>query len=181
MKLYSVLILLSLSTQASALDYQIEIGQHSGGDRITTGVFTTGYVSTINAGEGFSISGGLVFNYGDKYAARFKYGSKREHIEAVNGSLNWEKNTADALLMYKINSDIQIGGGLTYHTNVELRGTGVADGSDKFDNALGALAEVDYFWDPKSYIGLVFTAIDYEINGFTFSGNSSGIVIGGIF
>ena len=87
----------------------------------------------------------------------------------------------EALFIYKINSDIQIGAGLTYHTNVELRGTGVLESSYKFDNALGALAEIDYFWDPKSYIGLVFTAIDYEINGSTFNGNSSGIVIGGIF
>ena len=93
MKLSSIFILLSLSTQANAFDYQLEIGQHSGGDRITTVVYTTGYVAPIEAGEGFSISAGLVFNFGEKFATRFKYGSKKEHVEGINGSSNWERGT----------------------------------------------------------------------------------------
>lgn len=180
MKYFPILILLVLSSQAKAIDFQLEVGIHKGGEVVTGATYTTGFVKTIDAGDGTSYAAGIVFNF-DKFATRFKYGTKKADIEGINGSLNWERNTTEALLMRKIGDDVQIGVGLTYHSNVEIRGTQVLDGSTKFDNALGVLAEIDYFWDPKSYIGLSFTSIEYEINNTSFDGSSIGVVIGGIF
>ncbi len=180
MKYFSLLILLALSSQANAADYQIEFGIHGGGDEVANVTFVSGNTKTIEGGGLFSLSAGLVFDH-DSYTSRFKLGIKKDSIDATNGSLNWDRITADVLLMYKLNEDVQIGAGLTYHSSIELSGSGVVAGSAKFDNALGFMMEADYFWDTKSYIGLSLTAIDYKISGSTFSGNSLGVVIGGIF
>jgi len=180
MKYFIAIILFTLSTYANAVDFQIELGLHDGGDELASVSFTSGSTESINAGGFLSFSVGLVFDHGD-YASRFKYGIKNDSIDATNGSIDWDRNVADALLMYKVNNDIQIGAGITHHSNVELSGTGVVSGSVQFDNALGFLLEADYFWDTKSYIGLSFTSIDYKTNNTTVDGNSIGIVVGGIF
>ena len=180
MRYLTLLFLLTLPAQASAVDFLLELGVHGGGDEIANVTFVSGNTESIDAGGLISLSAGLVFDHGD-FASRFKFGIKTDSIDATNGSIDWDKNMADILLMYKVDDDIQIGAGLTYHSSIELSGSGVVAGVAKFDNALGFVVEADYFWDKKSYIGLSFTSIDYEINTLSYDGSSIGLVIGGIF
>ena len=180
MKYVYFIILLALSFRAHAVDFQLELGVHGGGDEVANVTFISGNTKSIDAGGLLSLSAGLVFDH-DSFTSRFKFGVKKDSIDATNGSLDWSRTVADILLMYKLNKDVQIGAGLSYHSNIELSGSGVVAGLAKFDNALGLVTEADYFWDSKSYIGLTFTAIDYEINGTIFNANSFGLVIGGIF
>lgn len=180
MKYLPFLLLLIFSSPAKAVDFQLELGVFGGGDELANVTFVSGNSESINAGGLLSLSMGLVFDHGD-FTTRFKYGIKADTIEATNGSIDWTRNIADLLIMYKATEDVQMGIGLTYHSNVELSGSGVVAGLAEFDNAVGFLAEIDYFWDAKSYIGLSFTSIDYERNGLSFNGNSFGVVIGGIF
>jgi len=180
MKYLSYLFLFALSTQAKAVDFLLEFGIHGGGDEIANVTFVSGNTKSIDGGGLLAFSVGLVFDHGD-YTSRFKYGLKTDSIDAVNGSLDWDRYVGEAMLMYKIDSDLQVGAGISYHTGVELSGTGVVAGSAKFDDAVGLVIEADYFWDDKSYLGLSFTSIDYEINGVNFNGSSVGLLIGGIF
>ena len=180
MKTISYLFLFLLSTQAKAVDFLLEFGVHGGGDEIANVTFVSGNTKSIDGGGLLALSAGLVFDHGS-FASRYKFGFKTDSIDAVNGSLDWDRFVGEVMFMYKVDSDIQIGAGISYHTDVELSGTGVVAGSAKFDDAVGFVVEADYFWDSKSYFGLSFTSIDYEINGATFDGSSVGLLIGGVF
>ena len=97
MKFFLVTILLTLSTYANAVDFQIELGLHDGGDELASVTFTSGSTESINAGGFISFAVGLVFDHGD-YASRFKFGIKNDSIDATNGSIDWDRMVADALL-----------------------------------------------------------------------------------
>jgi len=179
-KLLTVVLILLPVSNASAIDFLIEAGFHQGGDRLVSVTFLSGNTESIDAGDGVSISAGAVADHGS-FEMRYKAGIKFDSIDAANGSLDWDRYTFDALAMYKYSKSWKIGAGLTYHVDPELSGSGIISGSAKFDNAVGLMAEVDYFWNNIGYVGLVITAIDYEINGVEFDGNSVGINVGGIF
>ena len=182
LKFLTAMLLLTPLSNANAIDFLIEAGLHTGGDKLINVPFTSGESESIYAGDLLSVSVGAVADHGS-FEMRYKYGYKFDSITALNGSVDWERNTIDVLAMYKYNTNWRLGGGLTYHLNPEVSGTGVVSGSVKYDDSLGFMAEADYFWGNgnSGYFGLVFTAIDYDIGSVSISGNSIGINVGGIF
>jgi len=77
--------------------------------------------------------------------------------------------------------DWRFGGGLTYHISPELRSTFDNDRfTDEFNNALGAIVQIQY--EPTDFfaIGLKGTFIEYELKRDTSqkaNGNSLGLVL----
>jgi len=177
------LILLSVTSIARA-DVLLEAGLHFGGDELASATFTSGSTASIDAGGFISLSIGNAFDISDNLEGRITLGWKFDTIDATNGSVDWQRFPLNALLLYKHN-DWRFGGGLTYHINPELTSSGAASEPDvKFDDALGFMGEIDYFFSPTAYVGAQFTVIEYDtipntqVNDVSVDGNSAGVVVG---
>ena len=56
---------------------------------------------------------------------------------------------------------LRLGGGVTYHLNPDLSGSGVISGLDvSFNNALGTLLQADYRITDKMNLGARYTTLD---------------------
>lgn len=162
--------------------FLMEAGLHAGGDPLIKAPYTNGDIATIDAGEGLALSLGVLF---DKpyVQTRLKLGWRYTGILANNGDIDWTRLPIDAVVLYKLDR-WRFGGGLTYHLNPRLKGSGAADYIDvDFASTLGALAEIDYFVSRKVYLGGVFTLIKYDAKEYaiTTNANSLGIQAGVVF
>ncbi|MGD8927146.1 MAG: hypothetical protein PVG20_09855 [Thioalkalispiraceae bacterium] len=177
------LLLISQSAQAE-LDFLGQIGLHGGGDNIVTALFTDGSSEDIKAGEFLSIDLGMAWDMGI-LEGRITGGWKYDTITASNGDLDFTRYTSQALLLFAA-GDWRFGGGAAYHFGIKLDGSGVASGADaNYDNALGYVAEIDYYFSEQAYFGIQYLNIEYDRNtdfgqtAATFDGSSVGIVFAG--
>jgi len=82
----------------------------------------------------------------------------------------------------------EIGAGLSYHLNPshELEFSNIASGTVDFDNASGLFLQYNYIFSQSAsssngnntYVGIKYTAMDYEADNFIFDANSLGIYLG---
>lgn len=175
---FSLVIVFLLPINTHAVNILLQAGLHFGGDDLITATFTNGDTEKLKAGQLISLSAGLGINAAENLEARFMAGVKFDTINAENGDLDFYRYPVEALLMYKANEKVFIGGGLSYHLNPSISGDGVASNANiDFDNALGFAVELDYLLSNGGYFAFKLTSIDYEAFGQSFSGNS----IGGLF
>jgi hypothetical protein len=84
---------------------------------------------------------------------------------------------------------VRLGGGLAYQLDPKFKASGdLANGTVKFDNALGYVVQLDYLSKTHPNArggidwGVRYTATDYEVDGVkTATGNGLGIFVGGVF
>jgi hypothetical protein len=170
----------------SASDVVLETGLHFGGDTFATVLFSSGDSVDINAGELFSFAVGGIIPVGRNLETQVTLGWKYEGTSAVNGDVSFERYPLNVLLFYR-GGNWRWGGGLTYHLNPQVDGSGVGAGlKADFKDALGFVAEVDYQFN-VFYLGARATFVDYETvsSSFTskerFNGDSVGIIFGARF
>lgn len=185
-KLYLFALITFLSFPAYAVDLVLEMGLHDGGDDLVTATFSSGDSETLEAGGLYHFSVGAGFDIAQDWVSRITFGIKEDSITASNGDIKFTRYPIDALFLYRVDQWM-IGGGLTYHTGVELDGSGLASPLNAdFDDALGVILEVDYRFG-KAYVGGRYTIIDYDtvpsasVNAATVDGNSIGVVLGAKF
>lgn len=160
--------------------FLMEMGLHYGGDEMVEVVYTNGDSSDTDGGEGVALSLGVSID-APAVETRLKAGWKYKGISASNGDIDWQRFPIDALVLYKVDQ-WRFGGGLTYHLNPTFRGSGVASVLDvDFDNALGALAEIDFYVSPQLYLGAVYTMIEYEPKGLDATVNADSIGVQAAF
>src|SRR5262249_10568274 len=83
-------------------------------------------------------------------------------IHAGNGDIDWSVLPLDALVFYRI-PNWRFGGGLTYHMNPKLKGSGDASGLEAdYKNGLGWVLQADYMSGEKIKLGLRYTAVKYK-------------------
>src|SRR5215831_18912615 len=111
-------------------------GIEGGGDEIAS--TTDG--GSLRANELFSLGGGASFLNDAKdlefqLTLAWKYGN----LNASDGKVSFTRFPLDALVFYRFQK-VRVGGGVTYHLNPSLSGSGSASPIDgfKFNNALGA-------------------------------------------
>jgi len=177
------LLLVSQSARAE-LDFLGQIGLHGGGDDVVTALFTDGSSEEIKAGEFLAIDLGIAWDMGIM-EGRITGGWKYDTITAENGDLDFSRYTAQGLLLFAA-GDWRFGGGVAYHFAIELDGSGVASGADaEYDDALGYVAEIDYYFSEKVYVGVQYLDIEYDRttafgqSAATFDASSIGVVIAG--
>lgn len=166
------------------VDFIAGMGLHSGGDTLATVIFTDGSNEKIKAGELVSIDLGMVWDM-ESMEGRAMIGMKNDQITATNGDLDFTRYTSQIMLFYPLER-WYFGGGLTYHFDIELDGSGQASVANaKYRNALGYMAEIDYYFNSWFFIGLQYTDIEYDRSTSygkserTFDGSSIGIVFAG--
>jgi Outer membrane protein beta-barrel domain len=183
MKRSIVLLLLVSPLQLFAAEWRpfVKAGYDIGGDAIAEVVFTNGDRETIRANEGFYFGGGASMltdsrNMEIELSAAFKIGG----VTGSNGEVDWRRFPLEALWFHRFER-VRVGGGLTYHVNPKLDGSGVIGGLDtKFDNALGVVLQGDWRFNENFTVGLRYTSIEYKVSGASAKakGNGLGVTVG---
>lgn len=151
-----------------------------GGDTLITVTFSTGSTESIKANQGLSLGGGVsIANDAGDIETELSLSYKFYTVSASNGDVTFSRWPLDALVFYRL-PELRVGGGLTYHLNPELSGSGFAGGLNvNFDNALGLLLQADYRVTPKINLGIRYTSLDYKVrvNGASATAKSNGVGI----
>jgi len=159
----------------------IEVSFEGGGDELVTidHDYENDYI--IDAGDGLNLAMGMSINNPVKhFETQLTVGYKFDTNSASNGDVTWSMIPITAIGFFKI-PDWRFGGGLTYHISPELRSTFDNNRfTDEFNNALGAIIQIQY--EPTSFlaIGLKGTFIEYELKGDPSqkaNGNNLGLVL----
>lgn len=175
----------ALSTPALAeIKGVAHLGYEFGGDNILNARYTDGSSSTIDAGDGLLVSGGIAYLFNEQFALQTTIGWKYQTIQqADNGGADFTRFPLEALLQYTF-SKVRMGGGVTRHLSPKLSTDGVLKPyGASFDDATGAVLQLDYVTDFGLIWGVRRTNISYTIKNtdIDVDGNSWGIHITGQF
>ncbi|MBI1423573.1 MAG: hypothetical protein GC149_08925 [Gammaproteobacteria bacterium] len=167
----------------SDVHFLLEAGVHTGGDELIHVTFSDGSTASIKGGSLVTLGAGLAANITDKLELRFVENYKADSVNASNGSIDFTRWVSNLLLLYRVDK-WKLGGGLTHHRNIKLKGDGVASVLNvNFDDAVGTVLEADYQFGPHAYFGGQYTNIKYPVTGLSskVDGSSIGVVIGYVF
>lgn len=175
-----------ITSPAMAMDvnWHYKAGYDAGGDTLVTVRFTDGSQENIKANEGVFFGGGVsIINQDKNIETEIALTYKVDDITASNGSVEWSRWPLDLLVFYRWDK-VRAGGGLTYHMNPSLDGSGVASGLNaQFKDSLGYLLQADWRITEKMNLGLRYTVLDYKTTSGSsnVSSNGVGIVFSGNF
>jgi hypothetical protein len=159
------LVAASAALEAQALEVRplLKAGYDAGGETLVSVTFTNGDRENIKANEGFYVGGGATILDTDRsmeYQLTLAY--KFEMVNASNGDIEWTRIPLEALAFYRV-QHARVGGGLAYHMNPRVEGSGVVGGLDvKFKNALGFIFQADWLITPKIALGARYTWLEYD-------------------
>jgi len=200
-KKISLITLLTLGTLSASdtVKPMLQMGYDWGGTTLATvqhsnyDVFNYSYNDEnydIRAGEGLSLEvGAAVGSDNSDMELHFLVGYKFDSDSANNGDVKWDVIPFTALAMFKSNK-WKFGGGITYHLNPELDSSFpiydqnnkfVSNGvNEKYENAFGGVAKIQYRVTPSLDLGVKGTFIEYELKNdtkFKAKANSIGFVL----
>lgn len=170
---------LSLAGMAQAADVRpmIKAGIDTGGDTMVNATFLGGDTKKVKANEGLFFGGGMSWvNDSQEVEVEVAITYKIAFIDGSNGDIDWTRVPIDALVFYRT-QHFRFGGGLTYHINPKLEGSGVVGGlSVDFKDALGVILQADWRITQKINLGLRYTNLEYKAeDNFTGSAKSDGV------
>ncbi len=183
------ILMLSISTITNAGDStikpMIQFGYDFGGKTLATVYNNYDGTTNIRAGSGVRLeAGAMVSSPQNPLELQFLVGYKFEGETASNGDVTWDSTPFTALVMFK-NRRWKFGGGVTYHLNPYLSGSfsGYDRGeyfndavNDRYDDAIGGIAQVDYRATDNFAIGIRGTYIEYKLkNDSSVTANGSSI------
>lgn len=185
--LVTLLTFTSLSAN-DTLKPMLQMGYDFGGSTLATVQHTYEGSNNIQAGQGLSFEAGASLgNPRSDIELQFLVGYRFDSDSASNGDVTWDVVPFTALAMFKAER-WKIGGGVTYHLNPTLSGgfSGYENNvyyndsvNDQYENAIGAVAQIQYMATNSFGIGLKGTFIEYELKSDstqTAKGNSIGIL-----
>ena len=192
--LLTFLTLASLNASESLMPI-LQMGYDFGGTTLATverDDYDYSSVNKIRAGQGLSFEMGAVVD-SPGLELQFLIGYKFDNESASNGEVTWDLIPFTALALFKSNR-WKFGGGLTYHLNPALDGsfTGYDQNGDYFhdkaddeyENAVGAVAQMQYRLTRNFSMGVKGTFIEYKLkrdNSVTAQGNTVGVNFSYVF
>lgn len=165
------------AAQAADIRPLFNAGFDFGGDTMVSAVFTDGSTETIKANEGVYLGGGAaIITDARDWEFHVTLGYKFTMIDATNGDVEWTRFPLEVLAFYRFQK-ARLGGGLAYHLNPKLEGSGVVGGLNvEFKNAAGAVLQADWLVTDALALGIRYTALEYDAKGpFTGSAKSNGV------
>ena len=153
----------AFGVQAADVRPLLKAGFDFGGDTMVTVRFTNGDTESVKANEGGYIGGGVaIFSEAKDWEFHVTLAYKYDAVDAENGDIEWTRIPLEALAFYR-HQRVRFGGGLAYHMNPEIEGSGVVGGLNiKFKNALGAIVQVDWLITDKIGLGARYTLLEYD-------------------
>ena len=170
-------LLFSSGLMASDLNPIIQFGYDFGGTTLATIEKYDNYngyeQSKIRAGQGLNLEiGAAATDDRKELELQFLIGYKFDSENAQNGSVTWDSIPFSAIGMMRKNR-WKFGGGVTYHLNPTLSGTfkGYDENNnyfndsvdDEYENALGAIVQVQYRISDNMATGVRGTFIEYKL------------------
>jgi len=174
----------------STFGLHIGAGFTFGGDEIITLIYSDGSTSTLYAGQGLSIGGGVTWTplwlndrvgLGLGYDVGYKLGTTSSNAD---GTIEMERVpmvlSVRGLVALAANYHFLLAAGGVAEFGPHVYGTGVATGSDlRFSDAFGGMIEAGILFGAPLSLGAEitgrFTAIEYEAMGEKLSGLSGGM------
>ena len=166
----AIAVLIALGAFLAAPSYAVDVRPafkgsiEFGGDKlVSVGTTGSGSSDSVTAGQGLALGAGVsILNEAKDIETEVTLSYKFSGIHADNGDVDWTVLPLDALVFYRI-PHWRFGGGLTYHMNPKLKGSGDASGLEaEYKNALGAVLQADYMFGEKIKLGLRYTAVKYK-------------------
>lgn len=166
----------AFGAQAAEIRPLLKAGADFGGDTMATVTFDDGDTQKIRGNQGFYVGGGVAIIDAERsmeyhLTAAFKF----YFVDADNGDVEWTRVPLEALAFYRFER-VRLGGGLTYHVNPRIEGSGFATPLDiKFKNALGVVLQADWRATETLGLGVRYTFLEYEAKGnFTGTAKANG-------
>lgn len=170
------LLCVALRVEGAEIRPLLKAGGDFGGDTMVTVAFDDGNTQKIRANQGFYIGGGAaIVDAGRNMEYHLTAAIKFYFVDADNGDVEWTRVPLEALAFYRL-QHVRLGGGLTYHVNPRLEGSGFATPLDiKFKNPLGVVLQADWRATESLGLGVRYTFLEYETKGnFTGTAKASG-------
>ena len=165
--LLSVLSGMSYTAQAVEVRGLFNMGYDLGGDKLVTGIYTSGNSESVDANKGMYFGGGISLVY-DQAGTKETQFTLNYHFDETNtyadGGVKYSATTFDAVQVFNVNQ-ASFGVGLTYHMSPKVTGTGVVSGNVQFDDAVGMIFQMGYRLSDRSTIGMRYTNIKYKFAG----------------
>lgn len=167
---------------SNAAELMVQASLDLGGETLATAVYEDGEDSDVKAGQLVHLAAGIVQPFNQQLEFQATLGWKFDSADAENGSISFERFPVEAMVFFRRDA-LRVGGGPTVHFSPTLEGEGAASalGTYKFDDAVGLITQIDYFFQPTISLGLRATYIEYEseIEPVSVHGNSIGVVLTG--
>jgi len=176
--LAAALALGTTSAQAADVGPMLKFGWDWGREMLVTVQYVDGSPSQeIRVNQGvYAGLGVAVVNESRTLEGEFSVSYKAKFVTADNGQVDWNHIPIDLLAFYRT-PNYRFGGGVTYHIKNTLRGTGFAQSNFEFENALGAVLQIDMLFGQNGSIGLRFLKLEYKEKGTDYKAKSDGVGI----
>lgn len=174
-----LLIVTILCSQTAVAEVIVELGVNFGGTELITEPDTNGNRDTFRAGERLSFAIGGTKHYTPEIEGQFSLGVKSDVVESMDKEVSWVRYPVNGLLFYRAEK-FRLGLGLTYHFSPNISGSGTAGNiSQRYEDALGTLLELDFNLTQGFMWGLRYTYIEYEPadGGAAVDGESIGVLL----
>lgn len=165
---------------AESNNYFWKLGLHTGGDKVPPEEISASHPSTIEAGG--LVSGSLGFNfqlYNNFYITPsfgLKHNTNLVKLDSFSRT-RWKVYMLDLPITYR-NDNLRFGFGFTYHHKPTLT-IQTEEYSEvwRFEDSIGTIIQLDYYYDTDATIGLHYTDIDYTMPGIRpVSGDNIGLI-----
>lgn len=188
--------LFPISSEAVTVSGIAKLGYDFGGDKMVSATLVTSSGSSteaIYANSGLVLAGGVsIINDARNFSVDATLGWKSDSIEASNQDFEFTRYPLDVIGFYNLplgsgkHTRMRFGAGITSHINPKFSASGsLANGTVKFDNALGFIAQIDAVMGRGRSgfnFGIRFTSVQYEADGVSsLQGNGAGLFVGGMF
>ncbi len=188
-KIIGIVAGIVFSASASALEITpiFNLGYDFGGEDL---LIVHSYYGTdkITSGSGYMLNGGVSLWLDDDSAIQITAGYKDDSQTYSNGSTGFSRIPFDALYVTRLDRQIRLGVGMTYHMSptLECNISGVCSGSLSANSATGFIGEIDLGTprlgtDHEVFYGLRYTNISYQFSTAKVDGSSFGFIMGFAF
>jgi hypothetical protein len=169
-------------TVASPLAFVAGAGFAHGGDTIIVGTYPDGETRNAKAGNGLEVYLGGAWRVSDKFALQADVGYQTSTADGNIGEFTFKRYPIELLGYFYLSNNWRLGAGARFDERVKLTGTGsVAGLNQDFENASGAVAEIEYLIEPD--VGIKFRAVNENFkvstDGYskTYNGNQAAIMV----
>ncbi len=128
------------------------------------------YSDDVQAGGLLVLGGGISYTSSLPYELRATAGYHWDSADADDGSIDFERTVFDFLAFYAPGKH-RVGGGLTYHTNINFEAKADYSGSVEveYEDEVGFMLEYDYVFTRWISVGVRYTFIDYTPEKITYT------------
>lgn len=166
--------------QKSLLRYLLGAGLTLGGDKLHTLTYPGGDSSSVTAGGGMMLYGGLDYRLNDAVSiqgtAGYHFDSTRQ---SSDGEVKFDRKFLELLAYYHASEVFRLGVGLRSVVGPKLKGTGTSSATNTpFDNTVGMIIEGEFMIYPTIGIKVRHVSESYRPTGssVTYKGNHNGLL-----